>query len=82
MVGLARQASLPVAAVLAIVAAVVIAGLGVLLQLLRQIGPRRAGGNVVLVAVLRNLQLLDEAHWPERQHWEVVVSPPRSIPNN
>lgn len=67
MVGLGCRASLPVAAVLAVVAGVVVAGLGVFFQLLGQVGPRRAGGNVVFVAVLRNLQLLDETHRPERQ---------------
>lgn len=65
--GLGCRDSLPKAAVLTIIAAIIVAGLGVLLQLLGQVGPRRAGGDVVLVAVLRDLQLLDEAHWPERQ---------------
>ncbi len=67
MVGLACGASLSVAAMLAFVAGVVIAGLGVFLELLCQVGPRRAGGDVVFVAILRNLQLLDETHRPERQ---------------
>lgn len=66
MVGLGCWASLSVAAMLAIVAAVVIAGLGVFLQLLGQVGPWRAGGNVVFVTVLRDLQLLNETHRPER----------------
>lgn len=67
MVGLGRWASLSVGGVLAVVGGVVVAGLGVLFQLLGQVGPRRAGGNVVFVAILRNLQLLDETHGPERQ---------------
>lgn len=67
MVGLARRASLSVATVLSVVAAVVVAGLGIFFQLLCQVGPRRAGGNVVFVAILRDLQLLDETHRPERQ---------------
>lgn len=67
MVGLGCRASLSVAAVLAVVAGVVVAGLGVFFQLLCQVGPRRAGGNVVLVAILRDLQLLDETHRSERQ---------------
>lgn len=45
-------------------AAVVKAGLRVLLQLLGQVGARRAGGHVVLVAVLRDLQLFHKAHRP------------------
>lgn len=87
VVGLACRASLSVAAVLAVVAAVVVAGLGVFFQFLGQVGPRRAGGNVVFVAILRNLQLLDETHRPERQpegKEAVFVSenftPPFSIP--
>lgn len=67
MVGLARRASLSVAAMLSVVAAVVVAGLGIFFQLLCQVGSRRAGGNVVFVAILRDLQLLDETHRPERQ---------------
>lgn len=67
VVGLGHQASLPVAAVLVVVAGVVVAGLGVLFQLLGQVGARRAGGNVVFVAILRDLQLLDETHRPEMQ---------------
>lgn len=67
VVGLGRQTSLSVAAVLGIIAAIVIAGLGVFLQLLRQVGSWRAGGNIVFVAILRNLQLLHKTHWSERQ---------------
>lgn len=67
MVGLGRRAPLSVGAVLTVVAGVVVAGLGVFFQLLGQVGSRRAGGNVVFVAVLRNLQLFDETHRPERQ---------------
>lgn len=65
--GLGCRASLSVAAMLAVVAGVVVASLGVFFQLLGQVGPWRAGGNVVFVTVLRNLQLLDETHRPERQ---------------
>lgn len=67
VVGLGCRASLSIAAVLAVVAGVVVAGLGVFFQLLGQVWPRRAGGNVVFEAVLRNLQLLDETHRPGRQ---------------
>lgn len=74
VVRLPRLASLPVAAVLAVVAAVVVAGLGVFLQLLGQVGARRAGGNVVLVAVLRDLQLLDETHRPGRRRCDASVA--------
>lgn len=73
MVGLGRRASLSVAAMLAVVAAVVIAGLGVFFQLFGQVGPRCAGGNVVFVSVLRNLQLLDETHRPERQPEDISL---------
>lgn len=64
MLGLGPGAPPAVGAVL-LVGAVVEAGLGVLLQLFGQVGARRAGGNVVLVAILRDLQLLDKAHGPE-----------------
>lgn len=67
MVGLGCRASLSVAAMLAVVAGVVVAGLGVFFQLLGQVGAWRACGNVVFIAILRNLQLLDETHRPERQ---------------
>lgn len=67
VMGLGCRSSLSVAAVLGVKAAVVIARLGVFLQLLRQVGPRRAGGNIVFIAVLRNLQLLHKTHWSVRQ---------------
>ena len=44
--------------------AVVKAGLGVLLQLLGQVGAGRAGGDVVLETVLWDLQLFYKAHRP------------------
>ena len=45
-------------------AAVVKAGLRVLLQFLGQVGAWRAGGHVVLAAVLRDLQRFHNAHRP------------------
>lgn len=50
--------------VTAIKGAVVKAGLGVLLQLLGQVRAGRAGGNIVLVTILRIVQLFDKAHRP------------------
>lgn len=67
MVGLGCWASLSISAMLVVITRVVIAGLGVFFQLFGQVRPWCAGGNVVFVAILRNLQLLDETHWPERQ---------------
>lgn len=64
----------PIAAVLAVVAAVIKAGLRVLFQFLGQVGARRAGRNVVLVTVLGNLQLLDEAHRPQQPHRKWSIS--------
>lgn len=69
-----RRPPFPIAAVLAVVAAVVKAGLRVLFQFLGQVGARRAGGNVVLVPVLGNLQLLDEAHRPQQPNRKWSVS--------
>lgn len=46
----------------AVEGAVVEAGLGVLLQLLGQVGARRAAGNIVLVTILWTVQLFDRAH--------------------
>lgn len=53
-----------VVVVAAVEGAVVKAGLGVLLQLLGQVGAGRAGGNIVLVTILWIVQLFDKAHWP------------------
>lgn len=53
--------------VLTIIGGVVIGGLGVFFQLLGQVGAWRASGNMVLVAILRNFQLLDKAHGPGRK---------------
>lgn len=50
--------------VAAVKGAVIKAGLGVLLQLLCQVGAGRAGGNIVLVTILWIVQLFDKAHWP------------------
>lgn len=50
--------------VTAIESAVVKAGLGVLLQLLGQVGAGRAGGDIVLVTILWIVQLFDKAHRP------------------
>lgn len=50
-----------------IIVIVVKSRLGVLLQLLGQVGSRSAGGNVVFVPVLWDLQLFHEAHRPGRQ---------------
>lgn len=41
--------------------------LGVLLQLLGQVGSRSAGGNIIFVPKLWDLQLFHEAHRPGRQ---------------
>ena len=53
-----------VVVVAAVEGAVVEAGLGVLLQLLGQVGAGRAGGNIVLVTILWIVQLFDKAHRP------------------
>ena len=50
--------------VAAVERAVVEAGLGVLLQLLGQVGAGRAGGDIVLVTILWIVQLFDKAHRP------------------
>lgn len=51
-------------AVAAVEGAVIKAGLGVLLQLLGQVGAGRAGGNIFLVTILWIVQLFDKAHRP------------------
>lgn len=48
-----------------VTAAVVEAGLGVLLQLLSQVGSWSAGWDVIFVPILWDLQLFHEAHGPE-----------------
>lgn len=47
-----------------ITVAVVEAGLGVLLQLLRQVGSRSTGRDVIFVPILWDFQLFHEAHGP------------------
>lgn len=67
MVELGHWDPLSIATCMCIIAGVVIAVLWVFFQFLGQIGSRCAGGNVVFVTMLRNFQLLDKTHWPERQ---------------
>lgn len=57
----------PAAEALLAVVAVVVAGLGVLLQFFGQVRAGRCGRDVVLKAVLRDLQLLHKAHGPEEK---------------
>lgn len=54
----------PLAISMAVVTVVFKRGLGIFLQLFGQVGARRGGGDAVSVAVVRDLELLDEAHGP------------------
>lgn len=60
-----RNGTLPVDMMVVLIAAVVVkGGLGVFLQLLGQVGTRGAGGDIVLVAILWDVQLFHKAHRP------------------
>lgn len=54
----------PLAVRVAVVTVVLKRCLGVFLQLFGQVGARRGRGDVVSVAVVRDLELLYKAHWP------------------
>lgn len=61
---------------MAVVSVVLKRGLGIFLQLFGEVGAGRGRGHAVPVAVVRDLQLLDEAHGPAGRRERVTARPP------